>query len=162
MAIRGTPLERVAVKQLLARRQRRRNRLVLVCAVLTAVGVGLALTALPLFILIYGGMLPTLVAFLADEQPGRYLFRAVGFMNLAGIIPYIEPTLRAGNHAMLSGALAQTTTWVVIYVIAGSGFFFYFVMPWFAGLILELMIRARISRHAAERAALGQEWELDS
>jgi len=162
MANRGTPQERVAVKQELALRQRRRSRLVLVCAVLTAAGVGLALTALPLFILIYGGMLPTLVAFLADEQPGRYLFRAVGFMNLAGIIPYIEPTLRAGNHAMLSGAMAQTTTWVVIYVIAGSGFFFYFVMPWFAGLILEWMIRARMVRHAAERATLGQEREFDA
>src|SRR5579863_9261936 len=50
---------------------------------------GLAVTALPLCILLLLGMLPTGVAILVDQQRGRYLARAVGAMNLAGMTPAV-------------------------------------------------------------------------
>ena len=59
-------------------------------------GIALAVTALPIFIILYGGMLPTIVAFLVDNQPGRYLFRTVGVTNLAGVVPFLRDSLHYG------------------------------------------------------------------
>lgn len=162
MVARETPLERVRKKRWLAGRRSRRNRTILIGVVLTALGVGLAVAALPIFILFYGGLLPTLVAYLADEQPGRYLFRTVGFMNLAAIIPYIEGAWYAGNHAMLTGDLANFTTWLVIYIAAAAGYGIYFMAPWITSFVLEVMIRSRIARSREERETVNREWEFDS
>src|SRR5579864_5436809 len=47
----------------------------------------LAITALPLCVMLLVGLVPTMVSVLMDRYRARYLTRTVGAMNLAGIAP---------------------------------------------------------------------------
>ena len=82
--------KRQAKRQASARRRNYNLYVFVIAAGLMLGGIALAITALPTFIILYGGMLPTLVAFLVDNQPGRYLFRTVGVSNAAGVIPFVQ------------------------------------------------------------------------
>lgn len=141
-------------------RYERRTRF-LIGMLVTAGGTALALYALPMFVILYGGMLPSLIAYLLDEQPSRYLFRTVAAMNLAGVVPFVEPAWRLGTTLGLVGyPISDMRTWTVIYGSAIAGFGLAWVVPVITNIFLEANYRVRLKRLEQLEKDLIKEWNL--
>jgi len=125
-----------------------------VTAGLTLGGIALAITALPIFIILYGVMLPTIVAFLVDNQPGRYLFCTVGVTNLAGVVPFLRDSLHYGlNAGMIVSPVGSIETWLTIYGAAVGGWLMAIGVPMLWQLAFELVLNVRMRRYQAAREA---------
>jgi hypothetical protein len=145
----------------LARERAIRRRSLLYGIGITAAGTILALYALPLFIVIFGGMMPTLVVYFIDEQPGRYMFRTVGAMNLAGVIPFAESAYQLQSSTGLVGyPISDAQTWLTMYGSAFAGFMLAWVAPMVVGIVLDANHRSKLQRSDAERRNLVREWEI--
>ncbi|MGH7124016.1 MAG: hypothetical protein ACREFI_06555, partial [Stellaceae bacterium] len=82
----------------------------------------LAVTALPLCILLMSGLVPTMVAAVVDRYRARYLTRAVGFMNLAGLTPLVVQLWTNGlTMDAVAAALSRPINWLMMYGAAGIG-----------------------------------------
>ena len=150
-------------RQAAAPRDSHRLLIFIVAAGLTLGGIALAITALPIFIIFYGGMLLTLVAFLVDNQPGRYLFRTVGVTNLAGVFPFLRDSLHYGlNGGMVVSPAGSVETWLTIYGAALGGWLMAIGVPMLWQLAFELVLNVRVRRYQAAREALAEEWDLDA
>jgi len=119
----------------------------------------LAVTALPLCILLLTGLVPSMVAALVDRYRAKYLTRTVGFMNLAGLTPLVVQLWGAG-HTMLGLAdiLSRPINWLTMYGAAGIGWVLFLGMPSLARVFVD--IRAdQLQRDLEARAAgLVREW----
>ncbi len=155
----GPRARQAHAEQMVRRHRAARSRAVVASVALTVLGTMLAVYALPAFIIIYGGMVPALIAFLVDERPGRNLFWTVAAINLAAIIPQIRPTweARAMADAGLS-PIADMQTWLVIYGAAFAGWAAAIGLPVIANFVLEVVIRSRIRRLEEARSMLAREW----
>ena len=58
----------------------------MVSLVMVGVGVGL-MASMPTVVTVMIGMLPSLVAFIVDNRPGRYTFQCAIALNFAGVAP---------------------------------------------------------------------------
>ncbi len=127
-------------------------------SVVAAIGAGLAF-ALPTMLVLAVGLLPTLVALLVDVHPRKYAAWSVGFLNCAGLMPYLGD-LWIKNHTIegAMGVLTDVVAWLVIYAAASAGWMVYKGMPVVGAMILEIKTRGRIRRLKAERQKLIDEW----
>lgn len=154
MQARQQAIEAVAAQQRVAR-----LRTAVAMIMLSAAGAMLAIFALPVFLIVFGGMLPTMVAYFLDEQPGRYLFRAVAAMNLAGVVPFLEVLWRRDDG--LSAALEKVgdlNTWFVMYGAAGAAWLLVYLLPSFIIVVQDALLGARLARLEAARQTLVDEW----
>ncbi len=120
--------------------------------------VGLAF-ALPTMLVLAVGLLPTLVALLVDLHPRKYAAWSVGFLNSAGLMPYLGDLWL--NNNTIEGAMGVVTdavAWLVIYAAAAAGWMVYKGMPVVGGMILEIKAQGEIRRLKAERQKLIDEW----
>jgi len=155
--------ERQAKRQDSVRRRNNNFLIFVITAGLTFGGIALAISALPTFIILYGGMLPTLVAFLVDNQPGRYLFRTVGVSNAAGVIPFVQSSLLYGlNAGMIVSPAGQFETWLTIYGAALGGWLLSIAVPMVWQVVFELVLDVRKRRYQVARDALAEEWDLEA
>jgi hypothetical protein len=119
----------------------------------------LAVTALPLCILLLTGLVPTMVATVVDRYRAKYLTRAVGFMNLAGLTPLI---VQLWSHGLamdgVAGILSRPINWLTMYGAAGIGWGLFLGMPSLARVFVD--IRAdQLQRDLRARAKLlAEEW----
>ncbi|HUN45764.1 MAG TPA: hypothetical protein VMU85_04560 [Stellaceae bacterium] len=118
-----------------------------------------AATALPLFLVTAGGLIPTIVALVVDRQRAKYLTRTVGAMNLAGLAPMVVRLWSNGDSLTAAiGILTRPMNWVVMYGAAGVGWCIFLAMPAVARVIVDLQaeqVQASL-RERAER--LVEEW----
>ncbi len=134
---RTAPTARQQWAQLAARQRAYRRYVLLFTVGITAAGTLLAIYLLPVFILLYGGMLPSLVAFFLDERAGHHLFRTVFVMNLAGIVGFLEPAWRMSSRAGMVGyPVADPTTWVVMWGSALAGF----GLAWTVAVVMNFVL----------------------
>ena len=150
------PRAREAQRQAQARLRNHHLLIVAAVAVLTLGGIALAITALPTFIIVYGGMLPSVVAFLVDNRPGRYLFRTVG------VIPFLSGSLfYSSNAGVIVSPVGRFDTWLTIYGAAGAGWFMAITVPMLWQMFFEMVLEMKMRRYQAAREALAKEWDLD-
>ena len=119
----------------------------------------LAVTALPLCILLLTGLIPSMVAALVDRYRAKYLTRTVGFMNLAGLTPLVVQLWGAGHTMVgLADILSRPINWLTMYGAAGIGWVLFLGMPTLARVFVD--IRAdQLQRDLNTRAAgLVREW----
>ena len=119
----------------------------------------LAVTALPLCILMLSGLVPTMVATVVDRYRARYLTRAVGFMNLAGLTPFIVQLWSNGlTMDAMAMILSKPINWLTMYGAAGIGWVLFLGMPSLARVFVD--IRAdQLQRELKARAkSLVEEW----
>ena len=119
----------------------------------------LAVTALPLCILLLAGLIPTMVATTVDRYRAKYLTRTVGFMNLAGLTPLVVQLWSDGlTMASVAKILSRPTDWLTMYGAAGIGWILFLGMPSVARVFVD--IRAdQLQRELKARAkSLVQEW----
>ncbi len=157
------PRAREAQRQAQARLRKHHLLIVAAVAVLTLGGIALAITALPTFIVVYGGMLPSVVAFLVDNRPGRYLFRTVGVTNAAGILPYVaDSIIYSTGSGMAVSPVASIETWLAIYSLAAGGWLMHMGFPMLTQIVFETILTVRMRRYQTAHDALAKEWDLES
>lgn len=99
----------------------------------------LAMTALPLCILMLTGLLPTMAAALVDRYRAKYLTRAVGFMNLAGLTPLIVQLWTSGlTMDGAAGILSRPINWLTMYGAAAIGWVLFLGMPSLARIFVDI------------------------
>lgn len=82
----------------------------------------LSLISLPSGILLLVGMLPTLTVWQYDHLQNKNVALTIGFMNLAGIIPFIIEVFPHGQQMQhVMETLRSTKTWGIIYLGAFMG-----------------------------------------
>lgn len=105
------------------------------------------------------GMIPTMVAMIADKTKGRTLWLTVGAMNLAGCTPFMFE-LWKNNLGIEQSVeiLSNPLTIVVMYAAAGLGY----IVDWaVTGIVASLMIekgKARLNDIENRQMELVRKW----
>lgn len=119
----------------------------------------LAVTALPLCILLLTGLIPTMVASAVDRYRAKYLTRTVGAMNLAGIVP-LAIRLWSDGLTMRGTVdiLLHPINWLTMYGAAAIGWGIFLGMPSVARAFVD--VRADHLQHQLKARArtLVAEW----
>lgn len=139
--------------------QRLNPGLIVATAMLSAVLGGLAL---PSFVVIVAGLLPSIVAFVVDDKPGRPLFHTVAPLNVAGVAPFVLKLWLHG-HTM-DGALAILTNVfdiAVMYGTAALGWVLAWLNPAIAVVVAEAFSGYRLNRLEAREKELRAEWDFE-
>lgn len=120
--------------------------------------VGILLTVLPTALVLVIGCLPTLVAVIVDRSPRHYLVRCVGFLNCAGVAPYLVKIWM--HHTVLAAMqmLINPYVWLVMYGAAAIGWMIYLSAPSIAWLQVELMGARRITALQTRQHQLVRDW----
>ena len=119
----------------------------------------LAAAELPLSILLLAGLVPTMVAALVDRYRARYLTRAVGFMNLAGLSPLVVQLWSHGLTMLgLADILSRPVNWLIMYGAAGIGWVLFLGMPSLARIFVDIRADQLQDDLKARAARLVQEW----
>ena len=119
----------------------------------------LLVVAMPTFILLLLGMLPTLVAGVVDRRPERYTAYCVGGFNLCGVLPYLID-LWAGRDSMmaLSPILSRPVNWLVMFGAAAVGWIVFHWTPQVMIRLAALRDRRAIASMKRRQEELVEEW----
>ena len=109
------------------------GQLLLIIFLLTAV------VFLPTTVLLFIGMLPTIVARLVDRSRSRTKVFTVGFLNFAGCFPFWFKLVEQGHEFEdVLKILSAPTTIIIMYVAAGIGY----LVEWaVTNLVAGLMVQ---------------------
>lgn len=126
------------------------------------VGIAVLIVFLPTTALLIVGMIPTMVAFVVDRQPGRNKTFTIGVMNFAGCFSYVlDIWLHANSINYSLFLLTQPKTYVVMYAAAAIGY----VIDWGITLIVSAILvqrsEMRLKKIEKEKEALAQRWGKD-
>lgn len=90
------------------------------------------------------GFLPTLVVLFTENDPRRPALAAIGYMNLAGVLPFMIELWEKGQTmpAALT-ILKESKNWVIMLGAAGIGQLILFVIPPFVASMVVLKQEAR-------------------
>lgn len=81
-------------------------------------------------LLICVGLLPTLIALLTDTDRQKSAAATIGFLNVAGVLPFIIDLWMSGQtmaHAF--AIMSSSTTWLVMFGSAGVGHLLLYAIP---------------------------------
>ena len=83
----------------------------------------------PTILLMVIGMAPSIVAFIVDKRPGKVTARAIGYLNLAGCLPYAIKLWTSQNT--ITGVLSlvgEPSALMIMYSSAAVGWMLNFIM----------------------------------
>lgn len=115
--------------------------------------------SLPTMLLLFAGMLPTLVAALTDRSNSRYAWICVGGLNFAGLSPAVL-TLWFGHHE-ITYALHQVTSvrvMLLAYLAAACGWALYFIAPPVVLTVMAATSKRRANALHSQLKKLEEEW----
>jgi hypothetical protein len=115
--------------------------------------------SLPSMVLLFIGMLPTLVAWIVDRNPQKYSTFCVGGMNFCGVFPYLLD-LWGGTHSVSNavGILTNVFTLLVMYGAAAFGWMMFMTVPPVVSGFLTVMQQRRVAQLRAQQKRLIEEW----
>ncbi len=115
--------------------------------------------AFPTMIVLFVGLIPTVVCYIVDLTPGRYAFRCVAAMNFAGVAPFLR-LLWSEGHDMSSamGIIGDPFTWLVIYGTAAFGWALFFSVPGVVSAVQTLNAERHLNTLRSRQNALAEEW----
>ena len=122
----------------------------------------LFVVAMPIFVLLSVGLLPSLVAYVIDPTRGKFQGRCVFGLNLSGVAPYAMGLL-VGDQS-LEAAMAIITdigALVVMYSCAGLGWLIYLAMPKLLGEYLHMNAQRRMKELREDQQSLLEDWGDD-
>jgi hypothetical protein len=127
----------------------------------------IGLAYVPLSVLILAGMMPTIIAFLFDQDGRRSPTVTIGLMNAAGVSPFVLKLWENGKTIESSLAmLKHGTTWLVMYGSAVGGWGILYIVPPIVHVIMVQKARHRMAelekRQVILRTAWGEEVENPS
>jgi len=115
--------------------------------------------SLPTMLLLFAGMLPTLVAALTDRSNSRYAWICVGGLNFAGLCPAVL-TLWFGHHEITYALQLVTNVRVMLmaYLAAAGGWGLYFIAPPIVLTVMAATSKRRAASLHAQLKKLEEEW----
>ena len=127
---------------------------------MVATGLG-SMVSMPTVLTVVVGMLPTIVAFVVDNRPGRHTFQCVAALNFAGVAPVVLGLWQGGLD--LDGAvvhLINPFNLFAMYGAAAIGWGLVWLAPILTTVFVQTMLQYRANRLRAEDAALEQDWDF--
>ncbi|RMF08820.1 MAG: hypothetical protein D6763_09150 [Alphaproteobacteria bacterium] len=124
--------------------------------------VGLGVLAFPTFVVLIGGMVPTLVSILVNERPDRHRIQTIAAFNLSGVVVFLIPLWASGHtvhHAVR--LMSDVYTWAVMYTAAALGVGALWLGPQVAAIVSNILAVRKRRKLEAVRAALLDEWGTD-
>jgi hypothetical protein len=115
--------------------------------------------SIPTMLLLFAGLLPTLIAALTDRSPARYAWICVGGLNFAGLAPALLK-LWFGHHE-ITFALHQVTDIRVLllaYLSAGAGWMLYVGAPPVVIAVMLATTKRRAAALVVQMKKLEEEW----
>lgn len=136
-----------------AGKKRVRPLFVLIVLLLTIVA------ALPTFIVVAIGMVPTLVAFIVDLTPGRYLCRCVAGLNVAGVAPFVHKLWTGQNNIEAAlRIIGDSLAWLAFYGSAGFGWMLFLSLPGIVAAARTISARRQVHLLRESQKNLAREW----
>ncbi len=124
--------------------------------------VGLVIMSLPTVMLIFFGMLPTIVSAIIDRTPKRNATFCVGGINLCGVFPYMME-LWIGDNSM-EGAMRILTdvfSLLVMYGAAAFGWMIFQSLPPVVATFVTVLAQSRVASLRSTQRQLIDEWGKD-
>ena len=126
---------------------------------LVTVGAIAAIVFLPTTIILFVGMIPTLVAVLVDRTAEQVRGMTVGAMNLAGCMPFVMDLWTSGHTPERAVEIVfQPLPIVVMYSAAGFGYLVEWAMTGIVVTFLEQKAAHRLRSIAAQQESLIGRW----
>ncbi len=124
--------------------------------------VGVVIVSPASVMLVFFGMMPSLVAAIIDRSPQRYSTFCVGGMNFSGVFPYLLD-LWAGSNDIASAADIFTDVFalMLMYSAAGFGWLIFLASPWVAVQLSQVMAQHRAAHCRELQKELIEEWGED-
>lgn len=115
-------------------------------------------TGLPTLLLCVG-LLPTLVALIADTDTDKSGAATIGFMNLAGVFPFVMDLWQKGQTMEYAIALLKDpTTWVVMLGAAALGKLILFSVPPATSALAAMGLEQRLKTLRNAQKQLKEIW----
>lgn len=120
---------------------------------------GLALVALPTVTIVVVGLLPAFTWLIVDTTPGRYGFRCIASMNVAGVVPFVYQLWMNGNDLPTAIAIvSEPLAWLVFMCAAASGWLVFYVVPGLVTAVQKFNARQSIRELRRRQEELVEEW----
>jgi hypothetical protein len=124
--------------------------------------VGLVLWQLPTVMVLFFGLLPTIVSAIIDRSPKKHAAFSVGGINLCGVFPYLMEMWTGSNT--IDGAMLILTdvfSLVVMYGAAAFGWMIYQSLPPIVATFLTVIAQSRVSSLRTIQRQLIEDWGDD-
>ena len=124
--------------------------------------VGLVIMSLPTVMLIFFGMLPTIVSAIIDRTPKRNATFCVGGINLCGVFPYMME-LWVGDNSMewAMRILTDVFSLLVMYGAAAFGWMIFQSLPPVVATFVTVLAQSRVASLRSTQRQLIDEWGKD-
>ena len=91
------------------------------------------------------GLIPTLVALFTDTDERHSGLATVGYLNLAGVLPFLIELWQKGQTMETAVAIMRTpSTWVIMLGAAGLGHLIMYIVPPIVGSVILLNQESRL------------------
>lgn len=123
------------------------------------VGTFLLVIAAPTMIILFFGMLPTLVAYIIDRTQQKSATFCVGAINFIGVFPYIMDLW--GGFNTVDVALSNVSdlfAMLVMYSAAAFGWLLFMAMPTVVASFVTVLQQRKVATLRAEQKDLIEEW----
>ncbi|NQU57611.1 MAG: hypothetical protein HQ513_10275 [Rhodospirillales bacterium] len=129
---------------------------------LSAGFVVLIIMSLPTVVLIFFGMLPTIVSAIIDRTPKKNATFCVGSINLCGVFPYMMD-LWLGDNSMDAAMwiLTDVFSLAVMYGAASFGWMIFQSLPPVVATFVTVIAQSRVSILRSTQRQLIEEWGED-
>lgn len=123
---------------------------------------GLVYVAFATVVLLFVGMLPSVVAYVIDRTPQKYATFCVGGMNFCGVFPYVldlwETAHRTGDAFKI---LTNVFALLAMYGSAAFGWALYSAIPPVVVAVLTVIAQRRVSQLRTNQRRIIEEWGED-
>jgi len=121
-----------------------------------------AIAAMPTTMLVFFGMLPTLVALLIDRTGEKTRVLTVGAMNAAGCTPFVLQLWTTNNSAEYAGMIiTDPRTIIVMYCAAGIGYMIDWAISGLVGSVMVQRANQRREQITRRQAEMVERWGIE-
>lgn len=119
----------------------------------------LAYISLPTVVLIFFGLMPSIVALVIDRTEGRYATFCVLGMNFSGLFPFLTDVwFQVHTTDMAIRTMTNVFNLLIIYGSAGFGWVLYMALPPVITTFLSAMSQRRVAELREKQAQIIEEW----
>ncbi|MCH7936117.1 MAG: acyl-CoA synthetase [Proteobacteria bacterium] len=119
----------------------------------------LAIISMPTVLLLFFGLMPSIVALVIDRTEGRYATFCVLGMNISGLFPFLTDVwFQVHTTDMAIRIMTDVFNLLIIYGSAGFGWMLYIALPPVITTFLSAMSQRRVAVLREKQAKIIEEW----
>ena len=118
----------------------------------------LLVIALPTMIILFFGLLPSVVAFIIDRTKGKSAAITVSGVNLIGVFPFIMDLWKGGNTFDQAINMLDIFTMLIMYSAAGMGWLLFMTTPVIISSFVMVLQQRKIANLRKQQKDLIEEW----